>query len=269
MDRAAVSAAPAAAALPSLSSRPFAFSVEVFKKGHFLADLSLRTLSRIKLICMASSSTWTAPSWEELAEDPGEHKKESFRLAHAKTRLFEESAPALTFYRDNSSWCPYCERVWLQLEEKHIPYSVEKINMNCYGNKPDWYLQMIPSGLLPAVNLAGKVIPESLDIMMVLEDSFPQHKPLLPSKASLEKRSAVSRLLKQERRLVGAWLAALRGGMWGSMDCFNRVMDDVDTSLKQFGGPYFLGQEVSVSRLQIFLISSYLFKGVERRRMVL
>ncbi|KAI5084484.1 hypothetical protein GOP47_0000653 [Adiantum capillus-veneris] len=249
MDGAAASAAGAAAAVPPpLLSRPFSFSIN-FSQRNLCTAYSQRVLqirSRTRLIGMASSSRQTAPSWEELAKELGEAKEGPFRLSHANTRLFENSAPALTFYRDNSSWCPYCERVWLQLEEKCIPYSVEKINMNCYGSKPDWYLQMIPSGLLPAIKLAGKVIPESLDIMMILEDSFPEHKPLLPSKTSLEKWNAVNLLLKQERRLVGAWLSALRGGMWGSMDSFNKAVDGVDASLKQFGGPYFLGQEFSL-----------------------
>lgn len=200
---------------------------------------------------MASSvsiSAPTVPSWEDLAECLGQHREAPFRLSHANTRTFENSGeePALTFYRDNSSWCPYCERVWLQLEEKRIPYHVEKINMNCYGPKPDWYIRMIPSGLLPAINLGGKVIPESLDIMMVLEDAFPHHKPLLPPKTSPDKAAAVNSLLKLERRLVGAWLGCLRGGMWSSTDAFDRTLDGVDASLKQFGGPYFLGEEFSL-----------------------
>lgn len=31
--------------------------------------------------------------------------------------------------RDHAAWCPYCQKVWLQLEEKRIPYTLEKINM--------------------------------------------------------------------------------------------------------------------------------------------
>jgi len=27
----------------------------------------------------------------------------------------------------------YCEKVWLMLEEKRIPYVVSKVNMRCYG----------------------------------------------------------------------------------------------------------------------------------------
>jgi hypothetical protein len=38
--------------------------------------------------------------------------------------------------RDHAAWCPYCQKVWLQLEEKQLPYTIEKINMRCYGDKP-------------------------------------------------------------------------------------------------------------------------------------
>jgi glutathione S-transferase len=193
----------------------------------------------------SSSSSSSPPSWQELAELLGPHKEAPFRLSHAKIRTFSpaDGVPSLIFYRDNSSWCPYCQRVWLQLEEKQIPYVVEKINMNCYGPKPDWYLQMIPSGLLPAIKTkSGKVLPESLDIMMYIEDAFPAHKSLIQK----DKESVMSSLLKQERKLMGAWLSCLRGGMWGSMGAFEKSLDAVDASLRQFGGPYFLGQEVGI-----------------------
>ena len=39
-----------------------------------------------------------------------------------KVRLFDESNKEediqVKFYRDSASWCPYCQKVWLWLEEK-------------------------------------------------------------------------------------------------------------------------------------------------------
>jgi Glutathione S-transferase, N-terminal domain len=60
-------------------------------------------------------------------------------------------------------------QVWLQLEEKRIPYEIEKINMRCYGAKPRAFMEMVPSGLLPVMELNGRVIIESDAIMAALE----------------------------------------------------------------------------------------------------
>lgn len=61
----------------------------------------------------------------------------------ANIRLFdapEGFEPDLVLYRDTAGWCPYCQKVWLQLEEKKIPYRVEKVNnfqkwSQCFGGK--------------------------------------------------------------------------------------------------------------------------------------
>lgn len=105
------------------------------------------------------SFTDAAPSWEELerllvvaqmAEGIAEPDLENGPTnPHALQRLFGSSAPSrVKLYRDSAAWwcvaftprgvahsaiSPYCEKVWLQLEEKRIPYTVEKINMRCYG----------------------------------------------------------------------------------------------------------------------------------------
>ena len=65
-------------------------------------------------------------------------------------------------------WCPYCHKIVLQLEEKRIPYVVEKINMRCYGDKPAEFLAKVPSGLLPVLEVDGRVITESATIQQVL-----------------------------------------------------------------------------------------------------
>ena len=58
--------------------------------------------------------------------------------------------------------------VWLQLEEKQIPYRIEKINMRCYGDKEPSYLEKTRSGLLPAIELNGRFITESEVIMFTV-----------------------------------------------------------------------------------------------------
>ena len=37
-----------------------------------------------------------------------------------------------------------CQKVWLLLEEKRIPFKVSKINMRSYGEKPAWFTNLVP-----------------------------------------------------------------------------------------------------------------------------
>ena len=94
--------------------------------------------------------------------------------AQARLRLFgkNESDVRVTLYRDNHAWCPYCQKVWLWLEEKQIPYRIKKVTMFCYGTKESWYKRKVPSGMLPALELDGRMITESDDILMAVEQVF-------------------------------------------------------------------------------------------------
>ena len=49
-----------------------------------------------------------------------------------------------------------------------VPYKIQKVTMFCYGDKETWYKKIVPSGMLPAVQLDGKVITESVGV----EDQF-------------------------------------------------------------------------------------------------
>jgi glutathione S-transferase len=114
---------------------------------------------------MASSTATfsdNAPSWEILAEMVAAQRLElgmpepdhvdGPTNAFSLRRTFgQPGEPRVKFYRDHASWCPYCEKVWLQLEEKKIPYIVEKINMSCYGEKPRSFLAIAPGGSLPVM----------------------------------------------------------------------------------------------------------------------
>ena len=62
--------------------------------------------------------------------------------------------------RDHAAWCPYCEKIWMQLEEKRIPYKIDKINMRCYGEKKASFTAKVPSGMLPVLEIDGKLMTE-------------------------------------------------------------------------------------------------------------
>ncbi len=94
--------------------------------------------------------------------------------SYSNLRLFgfSEKDILVTLYRDRHSWCPYCQKVWLWLEFKRIPYRVKKINMFCYGQKESWFLDKVSSGILPAIEFKGQVITESDNIIAFLENEF-------------------------------------------------------------------------------------------------
>lgn len=161
--------------------------------------------------------------------------------AQARLRLFgqPESAVRVTLYRDNHAWCPYCQKVWLWLEEKQIPYRIEKVTMFCYGEKESWYKRKVPSGMLPALELDGRLITESDDILMALEQAFG---PLTQSMTDAH----VIPLRRLERLLFRAWCSWLCYPTQSPrQDALNRqqfteVIEKVEYALASTPGPYFL-----------------------------
>ena len=97
-----------------------------------------------------------------------------FNNSYSNLRLFgnPENDVMVTLYRDRHSWCPYCQKIWLWLEYKRIPYRVKKINMFCYGQKETWFLDKVRSGKLPAIEFKGEIATESDEIIAFLENEF-------------------------------------------------------------------------------------------------
>jgi glutaredoxin len=114
--------------------------------------------------------TGTPPSWEALA----------LSLQNNNESTVE---PLVTLYRDTNGWCPFCERVWVALHVKQIPYQETLVSLQ---NKPQWYKQLVPTTLVPAVLFHGssndgdkdtknerRIVWESMDILKALDDEFP------------------------------------------------------------------------------------------------
>ncbi|MEN9221881.1 MAG: glutathione S-transferase family protein, partial [Thermostichus sp. BF3_bins_97] len=191
--------------------------------------------------------------------------------AQARLRLFgqPESAVRVTLYRDNHAWCPYCQKVWLWLEEKQIPYRIEKVTMFCYGQKESWYKRKVPSGMLPALELKGTLITESDDILLALEQVYG---PL--GQGIRDPR--VLPLRQLERQLFRAWCQWLCSPVRGTAqeqqhrEQFIQVVNRVEAALSQTPGPYFL-EEFGIADviftpfLERMNASLYYYKGYSLR----
>jgi glutathione S-transferase len=188
----------------------------------------------------------TAPlSWEELTTLTDFHLDtvNGTTNSQARLRLFGQSEAdvRVTLYRDNHAWCPYCQKIWLWLEEKQIPYRIEKVTMFCYGEKESWYKQIVPSGMLPALELDGRIITESDDILLALEGAF--------GVLGLGmKDPQVIPLRQLERLLFRAWCGWLcypansPKAEQRNREQFKGVVAQVESALSQTAGGYFLDE---------------------------
>lgn len=210
-----------------------------------------------KSITNMSQQTTTIPTWDDLHQkilstSTGQSIKEQelFRsqgagLPHtdAKLRLFGTTEePRVLFYRDTAAWCPYCQKVWILLEEKQIPYKLEKINMRSYGDKPAEFLRMVPNGLLPAIVLDGQMQTDSLAIMLNLDRTFTgsKHKAMLPNKNS-EEYIRAEKLFRLERTLFSSWCSLVfRQPSRAAIQSFEDDLDQVNTELSVTASPWFL-----------------------------
>ncbi|MEG4351042.1 glutathione S-transferase family protein [Microcoleus sp. LAD1_D3] len=191
--------------------------------------------------------------------------------AQACLRLFgkTESDVRVTLYRDNHAWCPYCQKIWLWLEEKQIPYRIDKVTMFCYGEKESWYKRKVPSGMLPAIELDGRIITESDDILIALERVYG------PLGLGME-NPAVIPMRRLERLLFRAWCSWLcYPASSAKVEQHNRnqfisVVTQVEKALASTPGPYFLDEfgtadVIFTPYVERMNASLYYYKGYSMR----
>ena len=223
---------------------------------------------------MTSTATIAAPlSWTELEAltDFEVDRTNGPTNAQSRLRLFgqSESDVRVTLYRDNHAWCPYCQKIWLWLEEKQIPYRIDKVTMFCYGEKESWYKRKVPSGMLPAIELDGRIITESDDILIALERVYG------PLGLGME-NPAVIPMRRLERLLFRAWCSWLcYPASSARVEQHNRnqfisVVTQVEAALASTPGPYFLDEfgtadVIFTPYVERMNASLYYYKGYSMR----
>jgi glutathione S-transferase len=166
--------------------------------------------------------------------------------SQASLRLFDaqEEDVRVIFYRDNAAWCPYCQKVWLMLEEKRIPYRVKKVPLNAYGDKPSWFTRKVDGGKLPALELDGVLYKDSLSILNLLAEVFHDQGP---SMIPLAEDKLLSDYFQDlEKKLQSAWFSLTFYPVEGEALEKARLnllehLQLTDEALSVKSGPWFLG----------------------------
>lgn len=161
-------------------------------------------------------------------------------------------------YRDTNGWCPFCERVWVAVRAKGIPYRERLINLQ---DKPDWYKELVPTTLVPAVLLhptpstgdepvanERTVFWESLTILETLDDAFPSTPRLIhTTPAYLNATAQADQLVtagfkytfsSRNASIPAAEIAERRAA-------FLSALDELDASIPSTPGSFRLGEEFS------------------------
>eukprot|EP00979_Chaetoceros_neogracilis_P011832 scaffold2998_cov147-Chaetoceros_neogracile.AAC.1 len=166
-------------------------------------------------------------------------------------------APLLTFYRDTNGWCPFCERVWICMRAKNIPYQERLVSLS---NKPDWYKEMVPTTQVPALLFhnsnsddepnSRKLVWESLDIMKALDHMFPETPQLVLDTDEYDEANKMNALLNTAGF---GFIYASRGDesdensmvssqhLQDKKQAFLDALDELERAMVASGGPFRLG----------------------------
>ena len=175
------------------------FAAIVRRGSAFVSKVSgpLSSLAYTSLSMSSVVTTTQVPSWTELqsksketavgkaleAESALRQEGKGSAFVQNKLRKFQsEDNPQITIFRDHAGWCPYCQKLMLLIEEKETPVKIELVPMRSYGDKPQEFLQKVPNGLLPALEVKGQIITESQVIMELLDQ---WHTPEMGFKAMM------------------------------------------------------------------------------------
>ncbi|MBD2412780.1 glutathione S-transferase [Nostoc calcicola FACHB-389] len=195
----------------------------------------------------------TVSSWEELLETarkntsarrvkrPGQSPSTA-PIPSGLDKLSPNTEPSVLLYRDTNSWCPFCERVWFALEEKEIPFTTEFIDLS---NIPQWYRDLVPTSLVPGTKIEGKLVYESKDILLALEERF-SSPPLLPEDPQ---ENAIARQWVEDAETNGFREIAYKFLRQTPTDAdelanfqaaFEAKLDELEQALGKYSGSYFV-----------------------------
>lgn len=292
-----------AASSLSPSLKKFPSSAVVASRKPFTKLAMSATSTDTSWTLLKSVASKTAVGAALISEQDSRKQGTGAPFVQNKLRLFGSTEkPRLTIYRDHAGWCPYCQKLMYLIEEKQIPINIELVPMRSYGDKPESYLRLVPSGLLPSLiaetnDGRKQVVTESQVIMELLDQLHPVEqgfKQMMPAENDLEGQKRYKQLADLERELFSWWCtlifrpegpgfsgggmlgklmgkddSSMSGQMKGFLDCLSKV----DSALASTSGPWFFDYAdhptmmdfVYVSHVERMLASCAFWKGLDLR----
>ncbi|KAI3430050.1 uncharacterized protein J3R85_008330 [Psidium guajava] len=134
--------------------------------------------------------------------------------------------------------CPFCQRVLLTMEEKHLPYDLKLVD---FSNKPEWFLKINPEGKVPVVKLDEKWVADSDVITQSLEEKYPDPPLMTPA----EKASIGS-------KIFSTFLGFLKSkdSTDGTEQALLNELSSLNDYIKE-NGPFINGSEISAADLSL------------------
>jgi glutathione S-transferase len=144
----------------------------------------------------------------------------------------------LTLYRDTNGWCPFCERVWVSLMEAGIPFDEVFVDLK---DKPDWYKQMVPTTLVPAIRIhdSEEVVWESDEILRRLQPLVAENTAIHPSPAQADLATRLtaecSDLLSKGTGFAYGSRNATEAEVAEKRQAFEKGLDTLESSMQESG----------------------------------
>ena len=178
-------------------------------------------------------------------------ERERERLTDGQTEFFVGVWPTPRVFDMMlpSSRCPFCERVWLALLVKGIPFEEKTLSLQ---NKPQWYLDKVSTGLVPAIEFkdSSEVLAESRDILLRLEndDKFTNFRSLLPSAEAERANMLLDECEGMAKSIAGVLYGtnATSAELADKMTAFKVSMGKMEALLQESASPFFLSSGFSI-----------------------
>nr|KAG5691303.1 hypothetical protein BaRGS_014002 [Batillaria attramentaria] len=139
-------------------------------------------------------------------------------------------------------FCPFAQRARLTLAHKKIPYETVNISLK---QKPEWFLERNPGGMVPVVEKDDKIVYESLIVADYLDNVYPDNR-LVPADPYRKARDAMlidyygNKYISNYYKIVFS-----EGKDEEAAKVLNTALQKLDDELAKRGTKFFGGDQVA------------------------